>query len=83
MSTKNIASTRQEKYESYKKQWSAKKRGAIEKELGSMRKWLERNRDTFFQESAPDELTDGLRVIALSELLSEIDASALAKAGAA
>ncbi len=64
-------SARMAKFEEYKKRWSFKKNGAIQKELSSMNKWLEKNADTFFHEAAPDELTDGLRVIALKQLMWE------------
>lgn len=61
--------TRQEKYEAYKKRWSNKPIKVVEKEVESMRRYLSRNKDTFFHEAAPDELTDGLRLVALKEIL--------------
>lgn len=63
--------TRQQKFEEYKEKWKIKPKAKIEKEIASMRRYLEKNRDTFFHECAHDELTDGLRLIALREALSE------------
>lgn len=64
-------STRQQKYDAYKARWSAKPEHKIRKELESMRRYLERNKDTFFHECSPDDLTDGLRIMALREALDE------------
>lgn len=63
--------TRQQKFEEYKERWKEKPINKIEKEIASMRRYLEKNRDTFFHECAQDELTDGLRLIALREALYE------------
>lgn len=82
MTTAHTA-TRREKYDQYKTLWSLKKRAAIEKELESMRRWLNKHPDSFFQEAAPDELTDGLRICALKDALREIDEKALSLTGAA
>jgi hypothetical protein len=63
--------TRSDKFDEYKKRWKLKPKAKIEAEILSMRKFLEKNKDTFFHECAPDELTDGLRLLALREALAE------------
>lgn len=60
-----------ERFEAYKALWRGKRRPAVEKELSSLRNMLSRNADTFFQQSASDELSDGDRVLALKDVLSE------------
>lgn len=59
------------KFEEYKALWRGKRRSAVEKELSGIRNMLARNADTFFQQSAADELSDGDRVLALKDVLSE------------
>ena len=58
-----------ERYEEYRALWRKKGKRAAEKELESMRKYLHSHHDGFSQISAPDELSDGDRVMALRELV--------------
>lgn len=62
--------SKQDRIEAYRKQWEAKTKRQVEKELDSYQRYLAKHRDTFFQQSAPDELTDGDRVFILKEVLS-------------
>lgn len=61
---------KQDRIDAYRKQWEAKTKRQVEKELESYQLYLAKHRDTFFKQSAPDELTDGDRVFILKEVLS-------------
>lgn len=61
--------TKQDRIEAYRKQWEAKTKRQVEKELESYQRYLAKHRDTFFKQSAPDELTDGDRVRVLKEII--------------
>lgn len=62
--------SKQDRIDAYRKQWEAKTKRQVEKELESYQRYLAKHRDTFFKQSAPDELTDGDRVFILKEVLS-------------
>lgn len=62
--------SKQDRIEAYRKQWEAKTKRQVEKELESYQRYLAKHRDTFFKQSAPDEITDGDRVFILKEVLS-------------
>ena len=64
---------KQQKIDQYRTIWSVKTKRQIEKELESYQRYLARNPDSFFQESAPDEMSDGDRVAALKEIITEKD----------
>lgn len=61
-----------ERYAQYKTLWARNGLKAAEHELSSIRKGLSRHHDTFFHESAPDELSDGARVMALRDVIEEL-----------
>lgn len=61
------------KFEQYKTLWSRKSREQIEEELTSLRGYLKKHRDGFSQITAPDELSDGDRIMALRDCLSNIN----------
>lgn len=62
--------SKQDRIDAYRKQLEAKTKRQVEKELESYQRYLAKHRDTFFQQSPPDELTDGDRVFILKEVLS-------------
>lgn len=62
--------SKQDQIDAYRKQWEAKTKRQVEKELESYQRYLAKHRDTFFKQSAPGELTDGDRVFILKEVLS-------------
>lgn len=62
-----------ERYEAYKTVWKDKGVTKAKKELASYQKYLSRHKDRFHQQSAPGELSDGDRVLALKEVLSELE----------
>lgn len=64
--------TKQERIDAFESQWRSKTKRQAEKELESYRKYLEKNRDSFFQQCAPDEMSDGDRVLVLKQILAEI-----------
>lgn len=57
------------RYEEYRALWRRKGKKAIEKEVSSLRAYMQRYSDGFAQISAPDELSDGDRLMALREEL--------------
>ncbi len=58
-----------ERYEDYRALWRKKGKKAIEKEISSLRSYMQRYQDGFAQISAPDELSNGDRLMALREEL--------------
>lgn len=58
-----------QRYDEYRSLWRKKGERAIEKEVGSLRVYMQRHSDGFAQISAPDELSDGDRLMALCEEL--------------
>lgn len=64
-----------ERYEEYKNLWRRNGATKSKRELEQIRKLLRRHRDTFFHETAPDELSDGDRVMALSDVIVEFEKS--------
>lgn len=58
-----------ERHEEYRALWRKKGKKAIEKEIASLRSYMQRYQDGFAQISAPDELSDGNRLMALREEL--------------
>lgn len=62
--------SKQDRIDAYRKQLGEKPERRFEKNLESYQRYLARQRDTFFQQSPPDELTDGDRVFILKEVLS-------------
>lgn len=61
-----------QRYDEYRALWRKKGAKAIERELKSMQAYLQRHSDGFSQISAPDELSDGDRLMALRELSEEV-----------
>lgn len=55
----------------YKAQWSKKTLKQVMKELESYQAYLARHPDRHFQQAAPDEMTDGDRIIALKDVIRE------------
>lgn len=64
--------SKQDKIDAFESQWRSKTKRQVEKELESYRKYLERYPDSFFQQCAPDEMSDGDRVLVLKQILAEI-----------
>lgn len=62
--------TKQDRIDEYRMTWQKKTKRQVEKELESYQRYLAKHRDTFFKQSAPDELTDGDRIFILKEVLS-------------
>lgn len=65
--------TWEERYEECRALWRKKGRKAIEKEVASLRSYMQRYQDGFSQVSAPDELSDGDRLMALRDELRELE----------
>ena len=63
----------QDRFENYKAIWARNGLSAARKELNDIRNGLLRYRDTFFHQSSPDELSDGDRVMALKDVISELE----------
>lgn len=61
----------EQQYGEYCALWRKKGKKAAGKELESMRKYLHSHHDGFSQISAPDELSDGDRIMALREVVSD------------
>lgn len=61
------------KFERYCAVWRSKGEKKTRRELESYQKRLSRYADTFYHKTAPDELSDGDRVMALREVLREYD----------
>lgn len=61
-----------QRYEEYRSLWRNKGKKAIEKEISSLRAYIHRYSDGFAQISAPDELSDGDRLMALRDLSEEV-----------
>ena len=69
-----IAMTKWEaRFEDYKSLWVRNGLPAAMRELDQMRAGISRHHDTFFHQSSPDELSDGDRVMALKDVISELD----------
>ena len=68
-SQESLISKWEQRYEEYRALWRKKGKRAIEKEVGSLRAYMQRHSDGFRQISAPDELSDGDRLMALREEL--------------
>ena len=64
--------TWEQRYEEYRALWRSKGAKAIKLELKSMQAYLQRHSDGFRQISAPDELSDGDRLMALRDLSKEV-----------
>ena len=62
--------TKQDRIDTYRKTWEAKTKRQVEKELDSYQRYLAKHCDGHFQQSAPDEMSDGDRVRILKEVLS-------------
>lgn len=62
-----------ERYEEYKNLWRLNGATKVKRELEQLRKRLDNHKDTFFHESAPDELSDGDRVMALKDVVREME----------
>lgn len=62
--------TKQARIDAYRKQWESKTKRQVEKELDSYHRYLAKHADGHFQQSAPDEMSDGDRVRTLKEVLS-------------
>lgn len=58
------------KFEEYKTLWERNGMRRVERELKSLRAMLSNNRDTFFHECHPDELSDGDKVMALKDVIA-------------
>lgn len=58
-----------QRYEEYRALWRKNGKIAIEREVSSLRAYMQRYSDGFRQISAPDELSDGDRLMALREEL--------------
>lgn len=61
--------TKTERINFYRRVWENKSRKQVERELASYQRHLDKHKDTFFQQSAPGEMTDGDRVMVLKEIL--------------
>lgn len=63
-------------YDEYKAVWAKKTRRQIEKEIDSMRKYMQKHDAAYKLHSgemtAPGELADGVRLMALREVLEEM-----------
>ena len=62
---------KQQKIDQYRLIWSMKTKRQVEKELESYHKYLAKHPDSFFQEPAPDEMSDADRVNVLKEIIAE------------
>ena len=60
------------RYDEYRALWRKKGIKAIEREIKSMQAYLQRHSDGFRQISAPDGLSDGDRLMALRDLIREM-----------
>lgn len=58
-------------YRELKERLTKKTEIQLKKELDSYRSFLMKNKDSFFHKSNPEELTDGLRIMAIKEALEE------------
>lgn len=61
-----------QRYEEYRALWRSKGAKAIEREIKSMQAYMQRHSDGFRQISAPDELSDGDRLMALRDLIRDM-----------
>lgn len=61
--------TKQQRIEQYRDKWQKKTYRQVEKELDSYHRYLSKHSDGHFQEAAPDEMSDGDRVMVLKEVL--------------
>ena len=61
------------KFENYKEIWARNGLSAARRELNDMRNGILRHRDTFFHQSSPDELSDGDRVMALKDVIADLE----------
>lgn len=61
-----------QRYDEYRALWRSKGAKAIKLEIKSMRAYLQRYSDGFRQICAPDELSDGDRLMALRDLDREM-----------
>ena len=57
--------------ERFRRSWSAKTIAQVEKEIKSFRRYFEKHKDSFFQESAPESLSDGQQFNILRDILEE------------
>lgn len=64
-----------DRYEEYKNLWRRNGATKSKRELEQIRKGLSYHHDTFFHEVAPDELSDGDRVMALRDVIMEFEKS--------
>lgn len=71
-SKESQSKTWEQRYEEYRALWRKKGVKSIERELKSMQSYLQRNTDGFRQISAPDELSDGDRLMALRDLIRDM-----------
>jgi hypothetical protein len=63
----------EQRYNEYRALWIKKSNNAIEKEIASLRRYMQRYSDGFAQITAPDELSDGDRLMALREAQEAAD----------
>lgn len=68
-SQESQSKTWDQRYDEYRALWRRNGKKAIEKEVSSLRAYMQRYSDGFAQISAPDELSDGDRLTALREEL--------------
>lgn len=62
----------EQRYDEYRALWRNKGAKAIEREIKSMQSYMQRHSDGFRQISAPDELSDGDRLMALRDLIRDL-----------
>lgn len=71
-SQESQSKTWEQRYEEYRALWRKKGAKAIERELKSMQAYLQCHADGFRKISAPDELSDGDRLMALRDLIRDV-----------